>query len=157
MAFQAKDGKQFGNAQKQRRYDEVKAAAPKDAPKPDAKAEPKEAAKPAAKESAPKESSGGEDVSSQPIHEVVAAHGPAQRIIIDISPEGGHSVETHHNGKVHKAQFGSAEEADQHVKAATGTEAPADVQPPPECRCATTKNAAIPDYSVILARAIIAN
>lgn len=128
MSFAAKDGKKFGNAQKQKAYDRSKSDSD---PESDSKAIPggDKVAMPA-DDGAHGDHSGsggeesGEDVSSQPIHEVVAAHGPAQHIEIDIEPEGGASIETHHNGKVHKAHMNSMDEADQHVKAATGTEAP---------------------------------
>lgn len=126
MAFAAKDGKKFGNAQKQKAYDASKAAPKEESPKPDA--EPKKESAPA--ETSNQEIGGGEDVSSQLIGEVVAAYGPAERIIIDVSPEGGASVETHHNGKVHKVELGSMSEADEHVKAATGEEAPPMMQEP---------------------------
>lgn len=121
MAFEAKDGKKFGNRQQQSRYDEVKSSNPeekKTAPKED-DSKPVSGA----------DSGGGEDVSSQDIGEVVGQHGPATDIHITVSPEGGATVESTHGGKKHKSQHGSADEAHMHAAKASGLNPPAQEQP----------------------------
>ena len=102
MAFTAKDGKPFGNRQQMTAYDE---RAPKKEAKPtnEAHAEPD-----------------GDEV-PQDIHEMVAQHGPAEKVEID-HQEGRHTKTSHHGGKVHKSEHASAEEAHHHGMIAAGVE-----------------------------------
>lgn len=101
MAYEAKDGKKFGNRQKMQAYDER------------GKSEPKQ------------ESEGGEgsDMSSQDIGEVVAQHGPADKVEIEHDHAAGkHHVTSHHGGKKHHSEHGSAAEAHMHGARAAGVE-----------------------------------
>jgi hypothetical protein len=100
MAFKAKDGKPFANRQQMKAYDE----------------RPKKAA-PTAENG---EAAGGEDEAMpQDIHEMVAEHGPAEKVEITHS-EGKHAKVSHHGGKKHMSEHASAEEAHQHGMIAAG-------------------------------------
>ena len=103
MAFQAKDGKSFGNRQQMKAYDERP-------PKKDAKAMPEENNEPDGDEGAPED-----------IHEMVAQHGPAEKVEISHA-EGKHTKVSHHGGKTHKSEHASAEEAHHHGMTAAGVE-----------------------------------
>lgn len=107
MAFKAKDGRSFGNRQRMAAYDERE-------PKAEKKQEPE----------AEDGEQGGEDVSHQDINEVVAEHGPAEKIEMEHDHEGGsHSVTSHHGGKKHHSEHASAEEAHHHAGLAAGIHA----------------------------------
>lgn len=98
MAFKAKDGKNFGNRQKMQAYDERE-------PKAEAK-EPE-----------------SEPADDQSIEEVVAQHGPADKVEIEHDHEGGHhKVTSHHGGHKHHSAHGSAAEAHMHGAKAAGLE-----------------------------------
>ena len=102
MAFKAKDGKSFGNRQQQKAYDERPAK--KEAKGESAHAEPD-----------------GDEGSEQDIHEVVAEHGPADKIELHHDDTAGkHHVVSHHGGYTHKAVKAGREEAHEHAKAAAG-------------------------------------
>jgi hypothetical protein len=104
MAFNAKDGKPFGNRQQMKAYDER-------APKKETKAMPEQS-----------EPDGDEGESSDmPIHEMVAQHGPAEKVEISHS-EGKHTKVSHHGGKKHMSEHASAEEAHHHGMMAAGVE-----------------------------------
>jgi hypothetical protein len=105
MGFAAKDGKTFGNRQQQRAYDER-------APKKETKAMPDE-----------QDGQAGENEENSPddIHEMVAQHGPAEKVEISHS-EGKHSKVSHHGGQMHKSEHGSAAEAHHHGMMAAGVE-----------------------------------
>ena|ERR1700735_3036015 len=105
MAFAAKDGKQFGNRQQMKAYDERP-------PKKDAKATPN---------ADEQDESGGEENSPQDIHEMVAEHGPAEKVEISHA-EGKHTKVSHHGGATHKSEHASAKEAHQHGMTAAGVE-----------------------------------
>lgn len=67
------------------------------------------------------EQEAGEDVSHQDIHEVVAQHGPAQKIEMEHDHEGGqHHKTSHHGGAMHKSTHGTAKEAHDEAAAAAG-------------------------------------
>lgn len=112
MAFKAKDGKSFGNRQQQKAYDERPAQS-------GAKKESKSA------ERAEHAEAGGEnegaEQSPQDIHEMVAQHGPAEKVEISHA-EGKHTKVSHHGGKTHTSEHASAEEAHQHGMTAAGVE-----------------------------------
>ena len=103
MAFKSKDGKSFGNRQQMKAYDER-------APKKESKAMPDEY-----------EDAGGDDNYPEDIHEMVAQHGPAEKVEIEHS-EGKHTKVSHHGGKTHKSEHASAEEAHHHGMMAAGLE-----------------------------------
>jgi hypothetical protein len=103
MAFQAKDGKSFGNRQQMKAYDERP-------PKKDAKAMPDE-----------QDETGGEGNTPEDIHEMVAQHGPAEKVEISHS-EGKHTKVSHHGSATHKSEHASAKEAHQHGMIAAGVE-----------------------------------
>lgn len=110
MAFKAKDGKAFGNRQQMKAYDER-------VPKGNgASHQEPDGDEPGAGQGE------GDDVSSQSIHEVVQEHGPAHKIVTHHDHESGvHKVHSHHgDGKVHKSEHGSAEEAHDHAAQAAG-------------------------------------
>ena len=95
MAFAAQDGKKFGNRQKMNAYDSRQ--------------------KPAAAEPMGGESEGGD------INDVVAQHGPAEKIEINHG-QGESHVTSHHGGKKHSQKFGSRESAHHHAAVAGGAE-----------------------------------
>src|SRR6185437_1981343 len=98
MSYDAKDGKKFGNRQKMQAYDER------------SKSEPKQEA-----------AGAGGDVSQQDIGEVVAQHGPAEKVEIEHDHAAGkHHVTSHHGGKKHHSEHGSAAEAHMHGAQAAG-------------------------------------
>jgi hypothetical protein len=103
MGFKAKDGKQFGNHQQMKAYDE---RAPKKNPAPTAEND---------------EAGSGEEEMPQDIHEMVAQHGPAEKVEIS-HHEGKHTKVSHHGGKEHTSEHASAEEAHQHGMMAAGVE-----------------------------------
>lgn len=103
MAFTAKDGKPFGNRQQMKAYDERA---------------PKKNAAPSAEND---EAAGGEEKMPQDIHEMVAEHGPAEKVEI-MHHEGKHTKVSHHGGKMHTSEHASAEEAHQHGMMAAGME-----------------------------------
>jgi hypothetical protein len=112
MAFKSKDGKSFGNRQRQTAYDERPA-------KKEAKAEPTEHQEP-----------DGDEQSPQDIHEMVAQHGPAEKIEITHDHAAGkHTVVSHHGGKTHKSEHASAHEAHAHAMTAAGAEPMQEEQP----------------------------
>lgn len=125
MAFKAKDGKNFGNRQQQKAYDdrEPKKAAPaKEASAKESKA-PSEPAEPQPEE-------GGGDSSNMPIEEMVAQHGPAEKIeMVHDDATGEYSVTSHHGGQTHHSKHGSRDEAHMHAAKAAGVEAPEQQQP----------------------------
>jgi len=92
MAFKAKDGKAFGNRQQMKAYDERGGSAEKSA-MPDEHQEPD-----------------GDENQPEDIHEMVAAHGPAEKVEITHA-EGKHTKTSHHGGKKHVSHHDSAEEA----------------------------------------------
>jgi hypothetical protein len=101
MAFKAKDGKAFGNRQQMKAYDER---------------EPKNGS-----ETVHHNEPDGDEASDQPIEEVVAAHGPAEKIELHHDDAAGkHHVTSHHGEHVHKAVKAGREEAHEHAKAAAG-------------------------------------
>lgn len=105
MGFQAKDGKSFGNRQQQKAYDERPE-------KKEAKAAPVQHGEPDGDESSP-----------QDIHEMVAQHGPAEKVeIVHDHAAGKHSVTSHHGGKTHKSEHTSAHEAHSHGMTAAGVQ-----------------------------------
>ena len=109
MAFKARDGKSFGNRQQMKAYDE---RVPKG--KGASHAEP-DGDEPGQGE--------GDDVSAQPIHEVVEEHGPAHKIVLHHGAED-HKVRSYHGEPphhvVHRSQHPSAEEAHDHAAQAAG-------------------------------------
>lgn len=108
MAFNAKDGKAFGNRQQMKAYDE---RAPK-------KSKPAEQGG----EVQHNEPDGDEAESSDmPIHEMIAQHGPAEKVEISHS-EGKHTKVSHHGGRKHMSEHASAEEAHHHGMMAAGVE-----------------------------------
>ncbi len=110
MAYKAKDGKNFGNRQQQKAYDERPAKKESKAP---------EHAEPDADDMG----------SDQPIEEVVAQHGPADKIEMQHDHEGGkHTVTSHHGGHKHVAHHGSADEAHMHAAKAAGVTVPGEEQ-----------------------------
>jgi hypothetical protein len=103
MAFKAKDGKAFGNRQQMKVYDERPA-----------KKEPKGV-------EAQHEEPDGDEGSDQDIHEVVAEHGPADKIQLHHDDDAGkHHVISHHGEHVHKVVKAGREEAHEHAKIAAG-------------------------------------
>ena len=117
MAFKSKDGKNFGNRQQQKAYDERK---PKTEEK-HADHEDTEASHPAPD---------GDQGEQMPIEEMVANHGPAEEVSIHHDHTAGkHSVESTHGGKKHKSEHGSADEAHMHAAKAAGVTVPGEEQP----------------------------
>jgi hypothetical protein len=109
MGFKAKDGKSFGNRQQMKAYDERE---PKNGSEQVHHNEP--------------DGDEGKEGSEQPIEEVVAEHGPADKIELHHDDAAGkHHVTSHHGGFTHKAVKAGREEAHEHAKAAAG------VQPEP--------------------------
>jgi len=106
MSFKAKDGKPFGNRQQMKAYDER---------------EPKKEMKAAARTAENGEAGSGDEAMPEDIHEMVAQHGPAEKVMIE-HHEGKHTKTSHHGGKVHKSEHASAEEAHQHGMMAAGVE-----------------------------------
>lgn len=107
MAFKAKDGKSFGNRQQMQAYDERP-------PKKETKAMPDEQDGAGGEENSPENS-------EQDIHEMVAQHGPAEKVEISHA-DGRHTKVSHHGGKTHKSEHASAEEAHHHGMTAAGVE-----------------------------------
>jgi hypothetical protein len=113
MAFKGKDGKNFGNRQQRDTYDRAKAPM---------KTQGASHSEPDGDEPGQGE---GDDVSSQPIQEVVQEHGPAHKIVLHHDHDAGkHHTITYHGEKehpvVHRAQHGSAAEAHDHAAQAAG-------------------------------------
>lgn len=105
MAFKAKDGRQFGNRQQMKAYDERGSE-----PKQNMQDEQHEAAG---------GNEGEMEASEMPIAEHVAEHGPAEKVEIHHS-EGKHTKVSHHGGAKHVSHHDSAEEAHQHGMMAAG-------------------------------------
>jgi len=64
---------------------------------------------------------GAKDVSSMPIADVVAKHGPATEVHMKHDHAAGmHHVTSHHKGHIHKSKHSSAEEAHEHAQQASG-------------------------------------
>lgn len=104
MGFKAKDGKSFGNRQQMKAYDERE---PKNGSEKVHHNEP--------------DGDEGQDGSEQDIHEVVAEHGPADKIELHHDDAAGkHHVTSHHGEHTHKAVKAGREEAHEHAKAAAG-------------------------------------
>lgn len=102
MAFTAKDGKPFGNRQKMNAYNDRAETKVKE---PNITAEANEPE--------------GDDVSHMPIEDVVAEHGPAQKIEIEHDHEAGvHKVHSHHGEKTHHSEHASMSEAHEHARKA---------------------------------------
>jgi len=100
MAYEAKDGKKFGNRQKQKAYDERE---PKQAT-PDEHEQPT-----------------SEPEDSGDIHQFVAENGPADEITMKHNDESGeHEVTSSHGGKKHKSKHASRDEAHMHAAHAAG-------------------------------------
>jgi hypothetical protein len=111
MAFTSKDGKSFGNRQQMKAYDERPAQS-------GAKKEPKAAAAHAEPD--------GDEGNEQDIQEVVAEHGPAEKIELHHDDAAGkHHVTSHHGGFTHKTVKAGREEAHEHARSAAG------IQPEP--------------------------
>ena len=103
MSFKAKDGRNFGNRQQQKAYDE-------------------RAPKTAAGE-APDHSEPDGDEAQGDIHEVVAEHGPADHIEMEHDHANGkHHVTSHHGSVKHHSDHASAKEAHEHAMRAAGEE-----------------------------------
>jgi hypothetical protein len=117
MSFKAKDGKSFGNRQKQKAYDERE-------PKQDAaKESPKdESNSPTAQ---PEEATDDGDINS-----FVAQNGPADEITMKHNDDTGeHDVESTHGGKKHKSKHASRDEAHMHAAQAAGLQPPQEQAP----------------------------
>jgi hypothetical protein len=115
MAFKAKDGSHHHSASRAAFHDKM--AADKAAG---------DGAKDGAVETKPKGDGAdgmedGEDVSHMPIHEVVAKHGPAEKVEMEHDHEGGkHTKTSHHGGKKHVSEHENAAEAHEHGMMAAG-------------------------------------
>ena len=117
MAHKASDGSMHTNFSHMKKHEAGLTAAKKAGP-----------ASPAGRQSLKtasgmdEEEKGGEnDVSEQPIHEVVAEHGPAHEVHITHDHEANtHHVESKHGTKTHHSDHESAEDAHEHGKAAAG-------------------------------------
>lgn len=105
MAFKAKDGRQFGNRQQMKAYDER-----------GSKSEDKHGQ---TMQDEHDEAMGGEEASSAPIEDHVAEHGPAEKVEI-YHGEGKHTKVSHHGGAKHVSHHDSAEEAHQAGMTAAG-------------------------------------
>jgi hypothetical protein len=68
------------------------------------------------------EQGGGEqDMSHMGIEQVVKEHGPAHHVEIEHDHQSNHHTKTsHHKGAKHMSEHGSAEEAHEHAKMASG-------------------------------------
>lgn len=109
MAYKSKDGKSFGNRQKQKAYDERE-------PKQDAAKEP-------AKDESNTPQAEPED--SGDIQSFVAANGPADEVTMKHNDDSGeHEVTTSHGGKKHKSKHASRDEAHIHAAQAAGLQPP---------------------------------
>jgi hypothetical protein len=128
MAFTAKDGKAFGNRQQQKAYDER-------APKKESKPMPENANEAG-------ENENGEN-SPEDIHEMVAEHGPAEKVEISHA-EGKHTKVSHHGGKMHKSEHASAEEAHHAGMTAAGVEPGGQQQEPAMAGAGAMQPGAIP-------------
>lgn len=106
MAFKAKDGKSFGNRQQMSAYND----------RGGSKAMPDQQEEPAEGEDQNTDQNSPED-----IHEMVEHHGPAEKVEISHA-EGKHTKTSHHGGKKHVSEHGSAEEAHHHGMMAAGVE-----------------------------------
>ena len=95
MAFKAKDGRQFGNRQQMKAYDDRGSQS-----------------KGESMQDEQNEAGGGEEMeaTAAPIEEHVAEHGPAQKVEIHHG-EGKHTKVSHHGGAKHVSHHDSAEEA----------------------------------------------
>jgi hypothetical protein len=93
--------------------------------------QPVDSAKATGKPEPEGEQAHGEDVSHMDIHQVVAQHGPADKIEMEHDHEGGmHSKMSHHGGKMHHSEHGSAEEAHDAARAAAGIDGDAKGESP---------------------------
>lgn len=109
MSFKSKDGKSFGNRQKQKAYDER---------------EPKQGAEkgPVKDESNTPQA---EPEDSGDIQSFVAANGPADEVTMKHNDDSGeHEVTTSHRGKKHKSKHASRDEAHMHAAQAAGLQVP---------------------------------
>lgn len=105
MAYKSKDGKSFGNRQKQKAYDERE---PKQEPAKDESNTP----------TAEPEDSGD-------IQSFVAANGPADEVTMKHNDDSGeHEVTSSHRGKKHKSKHASRDEAHMHAAQAAGLNPP---------------------------------
>jgi hypothetical protein len=123
VAFRAKDGRAFGNRQKQRAYDQRSSV--KSDPKGQASGESAGEAqreRPAAGESYTTDPPFDEnDVSDSAISDVVQRHGPAMSITISHDHENGsHRVMTRHGKVSHNSTHPNADAAHSHAAAAAG-------------------------------------
>lgn len=99
--YTAKDGRNFGNHQVGKRYDERFG-----------EKEP---------QGDQEQASGKQDVSDQDIDSVVAEHGPAHEVHIKHDHEADtHHVESHHGEVVHHSDHSSGYEAHEHARKAAG-------------------------------------
>jgi hypothetical protein len=116
MAFKSKDGKHFGNRQKQKAYDER---------------EPKqEAAKETPQDEANEPTAQPEDADDGDINSFVAQNGPADEITMKHNDDTGeHEVESTHGGKKHKSKHASRDEAHMHAAQAAGLQPPQEQAP----------------------------
>ena len=125
MAFRAKDGKAFGNRQKQKAYDERQ---PEQAEREPAEEKAAEHEEPAGDGGVFEQEETGTD-----IHDHVAEHGPAEKVELHHDHEGGrHTKISHHGGKKHVSHHGSADEAHMHGAHAAGVEVPGAEQAAPQ-------------------------
>ena len=105
MAYQANDGKQFTNRPMMKKHERSMGQ--------------HEEAKMATGHGAPEE--GNQDMSDQPIEEMVKQHGPASEIHMEHDHEiGSHHVHSVHGGMSHHSDHESAEHAHEHAKKAAG-------------------------------------
>lgn len=105
MSFKSKDGKSFGNRQKQKAYDERE---PKQEPAKDESNTPQ-----------------AEPEDSGDIQSFVAANGPADEVNMKHNGDSGeHEVTSSHGGKKHKSKHASRDEAHMHAAQAAGLNPP---------------------------------
>lgn len=118
MAFEAKDGRKFGNRQKQKAYDER---------------EPKqEAVKESPKDQSNSPAASPDEADSGDINSFVAQNGPADDVSIKHDDDAGeHTVESTHGGKKHKSKHASRDEAHMHAAQAAGLQPPQEQAPAP--------------------------
>lgn len=115
MAMYAGDGTRHHSASRARMHDMTAA---KPAAKPSMGGD-----KPAAGADAGGDMGG--DVSSMPIKDVVAKHGPAHKVVMEHNHAAGSHKKTSHHGKhTHTSEHESADEAHKHGMMAAGVETP---------------------------------
>jgi len=118
MAYKAKDGKSFGNRQKQKAYDERE---PKDKHQPNTSPED-QSNTPTAKPDG--------DADDGDINSFVAQNGPADEITMKHNDDTGeHEVTSSHGGKKHKSKHASRDEAHMHAAQAAGLQPPQEQAP----------------------------